>query len=125
MRRPADPLAKAGTASPAAEGWWALMTGLLAGSFAGGSLDFLAFLVLFFFAIAYGYYTISGSAITNHPHNGHDGVPGANRADGIHEFADRQAYAAEVRDATRAARQQHAAEAWVAAHAEPRARSGK
>jgi hypothetical protein len=93
------------------------MSGSLAISLAGGNLDFLAFLVLFFFAVAYGYYTISGSAITNHPHNGRDGAPGANRADGIHEFADRQAYAAEVRTAARDARQATAADARVARRA--------
>jgi hypothetical protein len=80
------------------------MSPLLAVTFAGGSLEFLVFLVVFVFAVAYGYYTISGSAITNHPHNGRNGVPGANRPDGIHDFADRQAYAADVRAAARAAR---------------------
>jgi hypothetical protein len=80
------------------------MSAHLAAAFTGGNLDFLAFLVVFFFAVAYGYYTISGSAISNHPHNGHDGVPGANRPDGIHAFADREAYAAELRAARRLAR---------------------
>jgi hypothetical protein len=80
------------------------MSQLLAVDFTGGNLDFLVVLVLFFFAVAHGYYTISGSAINNHPHNGRNGVPGSNRPDGIHEFAERQAFAAEVRTAARAAR---------------------
>jgi len=61
-------------------------------------------LVLLLFAVAYGYYTISGSAINYHPHNGRNGVPGANRPDAIHDFAAREAYAADMRTATRTAR---------------------
>jgi len=78
------------------------MSSLLAVHFTGGNLDFLVFVVLMVFAVAYSYYTITGSAINNHPHNGRNGVPGSNRPDGIHDFADRQAFAAEVRTAARA-----------------------
>jgi hypothetical protein len=81
------------------------MSPLLAIHFTGGNLDFLVFVVLFVFAVAYGYYTISGSAINNHPHNGRNGVPGSNRPDAIHDFADRQASAADVRAAARAIRE--------------------
>jgi hypothetical protein len=80
------------------------MSAPLAIHFTGGNLDFLVFLVLFVFAVAYGYYTISGSAINNHPHNGRGGVPGSNRPDAIHDFADREAFATELRTAARAAR---------------------
>jgi len=44
---------------------------------AGGSLIFLAFIVIFFFAIVYGFYTIKGSAIDAHPNDGLDGSPGS------------------------------------------------
>ncbi|MGH2841518.1 MAG: hypothetical protein ACRDKY_11920 [Solirubrobacteraceae bacterium] len=45
---------------------------------AGGSWFFLAFVVIFFFAIAHGYYTRTGSAINQRPFNA-DGsdAPGA------------------------------------------------
>ena len=81
------------------------MSPLLAVHFTGGNLDFLVFVVLLVFGVAYSYYTIAGSAINNHPHNGRNGVPGSNRPDGIHDFADRQAYAAQVRNTARAARE--------------------
>ena len=68
------------------------------------NVAFLFFIVLFSAGIVFGYFTISGSAINNHPHNGRNGAPGANRPDGIHDFAARDAYAADVRSAARAAR---------------------
>lgn len=43
---------------------------------AGGSLIFAGFLVVFFFAIVFGYYTYKGSAINAHPHDGSDQAPG-------------------------------------------------
>jgi len=43
-----------------------------------GMWMFLAFLVLFFFAISHGYYTRTGSAINQHPYDGTSGdAPGA------------------------------------------------
>jgi hypothetical protein len=42
----------------------------LATALDGGMLVFFVFLVVFFFAIAHGYYTRSGSAINQRPHNG-------------------------------------------------------
>ncbi len=44
---------------------------------AGGSFIFLAFLVVMFFAIVYSFYTISGSAINQHPNDGLRGAPGS------------------------------------------------
>ncbi|MEA2495420.1 MAG: hypothetical protein QOJ29_3331, partial [Thermoleophilaceae bacterium] len=49
------------------------------------------FLLIFSVGLVYGYFTISGSAINNHPHNGRDGAPGANRPDEIHAYAEREA----------------------------------
>ena len=44
----------------------------------GGMWMFLAFLVLFFFAICHGYYTRTGSGINQRPYNGTSGdAPGA------------------------------------------------
>lgn len=44
---------------------------------AGGSLIFLGFLVAFFFVIVFGFYTIKGSGINEHPSDGLDGAPGS------------------------------------------------
>lgn len=44
---------------------------------AGGSFIFLTVMVVFFFAVVYGFYTIRGSAINKHPSDGLDGAPGS------------------------------------------------
>ena len=44
---------------------------------AGGSFIFLSFIVVMFFGVIYGFYTISGSAINTHPNDGLDGAPGS------------------------------------------------
>lgn len=44
---------------------------------AGGSLIFLAFVILFLIAIVYGFYTVKGSGINQHPNDGLDGAPGS------------------------------------------------
>ncbi len=44
---------------------------------AGGSLIFLGFIVVLFFAVVYGFYTYRGSAINAHPSDGLDGSPGS------------------------------------------------
>jgi hypothetical protein len=44
---------------------------------AGGSLIFLALVVAFVFALAFGIYTVKGSAINKHPSDGLDGAPGS------------------------------------------------
>ena len=44
---------------------------------AGGSFIFLAFLVVMFFAVVYSFYTVSGSAINQHPNDGLRGAPGS------------------------------------------------
>jgi len=54
--------------------------GLLPLAFASGNGTwmFLAFLVLFFFAICHGYYTRTGSGINQRPYDGtHGDAPGA------------------------------------------------
>ena len=44
-----------------------------------GSLIFLAFMVILFFAVAYGYFTRTGSGINPRPYGKlHGGAPGAN-----------------------------------------------
>jgi hypothetical protein len=62
-----------------------------------GNASLAAFFVIFGIGLVYGYYTIAGSAINNHPHNGRDGAPGANRPDAIHAHATREADAAYAR----------------------------
>ncbi len=44
---------------------------------AGGSFTFLAVIVALFFAVVYGFFTVSGSAINQHPSNGLTGAPGS------------------------------------------------
>lgn len=44
---------------------------------AGGSLIFLGFIVVLFFAVVFGFYTIRGSGINKHPSAGLDGAPGS------------------------------------------------
>jgi hypothetical protein len=71
--------------------------GVLAAATFVGNAGLMAFLVIFGVGLVYGYYTIAGSAINNHPHNGRDGAPGANRPDAIHAHATREADAAYAR----------------------------
>lgn len=44
---------------------------------AGGSLIFIAVIVVILFAVAFGFYTYRGSAINPHPSDGKDGAPGS------------------------------------------------
>ncbi|MBW3607016.1 MAG: hypothetical protein KY463_01455 [Actinobacteria bacterium] len=54
------------------------MGSLIAVVSGNGMWILVAFLVLFFLAIAFGYYTRTGSAINQHPYDGTDGdAPGA------------------------------------------------
>ena len=50
---------------------------------AGGSLIFLAFLVVFFFALVFSYYTKAGSGINMRPSDGRGEAPGAEGASSI------------------------------------------
>jgi hypothetical protein len=50
---------------------------------AGGSLVFLAFVIVFGLAIAFGYYTRRGSGINQRPSDGRGEAPGADGASSI------------------------------------------
>lgn len=50
---------------------------MLVFALAGGSFIFIGVIVLIFFAVVYGYYTVRGSAIDLHPNDGLDGAPGS------------------------------------------------
>lgn len=50
---------------------------------AGGSLIFLAFIVLFFFVLVYSYYTKTGSGINMRPSDGRGQAPGAEGASSL------------------------------------------
>ena len=50
---------------------------------AGGSLIFLAFIVVFFFVLVYSYYTKTGSGINQRPSDGRGEAPGAEGASSI------------------------------------------
>lgn len=57
------------------------MTGPLA--LAGGSMIFLAFVVVFFLVLVYSYYTKTGSGINLRPSDGRGEAPGADGAASI------------------------------------------
>lgn len=57
------------------------MPGILA--LAGGSLIFVGFLIVLFFAVAYGYYTKKGSGINQRPTDGRGEAHGAKGASSI------------------------------------------
>lgn len=50
---------------------------------AGGSLIFLGFIVVFFFALVFSYYTKTGSGINQRPSDGRGQAPGADGASSI------------------------------------------
>lgn len=50
---------------------------------AGGSLIFLAFIIVFFFALVFSYYTKKGSGINMRPSDGRGQAPGAEGASSI------------------------------------------
>jgi hypothetical protein len=50
---------------------------------AGGSLIFLAFIIVFFLAVVYGFFTRTGSGINQRPHDGRGDAPGAEGASRI------------------------------------------
>jgi len=46
-------------------------------AFSGGTWIFLLVIVLGLAGVIYGFFTVSGSGIERHPHDGSDGAPGA------------------------------------------------
>ena len=52
-------------------------TGFFVVALAGGSFIFIGVIVIMFFGVVWGYYTISGSGIDKHPNDGLDGAPGS------------------------------------------------
>ena len=44
---------------------------------AGGSFIFLGVLIVGLLGVVYGYFTIAGSGIDEHPNDGRDGAPGS------------------------------------------------
>jgi hypothetical protein len=46
-------------------------------AFAAGSFVFIGVVIAFFFAIVWGFYTVKGSGINQHPNGGLDGAPGS------------------------------------------------
>src|SRR3954468_10809709 len=80
------------------------MTSTLASSFQG-NLYFAIFLLVGAFGLIFGYFTVRGSGINNHPSDGRGGTPGSKLPDEFHQFADRQAHDADARHAKRDARE--------------------
>lgn len=46
-------------------------------AFADGSWIFILVIVIALGGVIYGFFTVSGSGIEHHPHDGSDGAPGA------------------------------------------------
>lgn len=59
---------------------------------AGGTWIFLGFVVVLFLAVSHGYYSRTGSAINQHPYNGHGDAPGARIPSTIGRDIDRRDY---------------------------------
>jgi hypothetical protein len=68
------------------------------------NLYFGIFLLVGGFGLVFGYFTVRGSGINNHPSDGRGGTPGSKLPDEFHQFADRQVHDADIRHARRAAR---------------------
>jgi hypothetical protein len=49
--------------------------------------------------IVFGYFTVRGSGINNHPCDGSHAPPGSRLPDEFHQFADRQIHQADIREA--------------------------
>jgi len=51
--------------------------GLVVFALAGGSFIILGVMIVFFFAVVFGFFTRTGSGIDEHPNDGLDGAPGS------------------------------------------------
>src|SRR3954471_21723479 len=65
------------------------------------NLYFALFLLIAAFGLIFGYFTVRGSGINNHPWDNHREAPGARLPDEFHQFADRQTRNADRRRAAR------------------------
>src|SRR3954454_3611530 len=63
------------------------------------NLYFGIFLLVAAVGLIFGYFTVRGSGINNHPSDGRGAAPGARLPDEFHQFADRQIHDADVRHA--------------------------
>src|SRR3954469_24976922 len=63
------------------------------------NLYFGIFLLVGAFGLIFGYFTVRGSGINNHPIDGRGAAPGAKLPDEFHQFADRQLHDADARRA--------------------------
>ena len=76
------------------------MTTTLAASLAA-NIYFGIFLLVLVFGVVFGYFTVRGSGIHNHPTDGRGEAPGSKLPDEFHQFADRQVHDADLRRAMR------------------------
>src|SRR3954454_4886489 len=72
------------------------------GASLAANLYFGIFLLVAAFGLIFGYFTVRGSGINNHPSDGRGGAPGSRLPDEFHQFADRQVHDADVRRAAHA-----------------------
>src|SRR3954453_17629672 len=71
------------------------------------NLYFGIFLLVGAFGLIFGYFTVRGSGINNHPSDGRGGAPGSKLPDAFHQLADRRAHDADARHAAREAVPHH------------------
>lgn len=76
------------------------MPALFASSF-DVNVSLAIFLAIAAFGFVFGFFTVRGSGINNHPWEGHTEAPGARLPDEFHQFADRQVHDADLRRAER------------------------
>src|SRR3954447_11650868 len=75
------------------------MSALLAAAPFGANLIFALFLLVATVGIVFGFFTVTGSGINNHPSDGRGAAPGSRLPDEFHQFADRQIHDADLREA--------------------------
>jgi hypothetical protein len=67
----------------------------------GANATFGLFLLLGGAGLVLGWFTVRGSGISNHPHDGRNAAPGAKLPDEFHQFEARQIHDADMRKAQR------------------------
>jgi hypothetical protein len=71
------------------------------------NLILLGFIAIAGFGFILGFFTSTGSGITNHPWEGHLAAPAARLPDEFHQFADRQIHDADLRAAHKRLSNEH------------------
>jgi hypothetical protein len=71
---------------------------VLAANPLGGNLILAAYLLVAMVGLVFGFFTVRGSGISNHPWDGRDAAPGSKLPDEFTQFAARQVHDADMRE---------------------------